>query len=239
MNAPKKIILPKKTLKDIKALVGLYNEKKSIFKTTADTLTQAFMNDERLNKHIHSLKSRIKDSGHLEEKLIRKYKEAKIKGKKFNISGRNLFTEVTDLAGIRIIHLNTKQMDEIKPALEDLLADLKYKVIEKIAYTWDDEHRAYFKKLGFKDGSKDTLYTSIHYIVEVNRLTKARCEIQIRTLMEEVWGEVSHTINYPKETSSISCKEQLKALARVSSGGSRLVDSIFASKQEHDSRSKK
>ena len=58
-------------------------------------------------------------------------------------------------------------------------------------------------------------------------------EIQVRTLMEEVWGEVDHTINYPNPIDSLACSEQLKVLARVTSSASRLVDSIFASVDDH------
>jgi len=46
--------------------------------------------------------------------------------------------------------------------------------------------------------------------------------------MEEVWGEVDHSINYPRPVDSIACKEQILALARSTSAATRLVDSIFA-----------
>ena len=38
---------------------------------------------------------------------------------------------------------------------------------------------------------------------------------------------------YPHPTDSTACREQLLALARVASGCTRLVDSIFASDEEH------
>ena len=57
-----------------------------------------------------------------------------------------------------------------------------------------------------------------------------------RTLAEEVWGEISHTINYPEETGSEACKEQLKVLARLVSGCSRLVDSIVVSYDEYNEK---
>jgi hypothetical protein len=45
--------------------------------------------------------------------------------------------------------------------------------------------------------------------------------------MDEVWGEVSHRINYPDESANQSCRSQLKVLARLTTGCTRLVDSIF------------
>ena len=71
------------------------------------------------------------------------------------------------------------------------------------------------------------MYTSVHYVIEPNRRTKYTCELQVRTLAEEVWGEVDHTINYPIATPIIACKEQIAVLARVTSGCTRLVDSLF------------
>ena len=46
--------------------------------------------------------------------------------------------------------------------------------------------------------------------------------------MDEVWGEVGHSINYPHKNGDIACREQILALARVTSGATRLVDAIFA-----------
>ena len=51
--------------------------------------------------------------------------------------------------------------------------------------------------------------------------------------MEEVWGEVDHSMNYPHEVESLACREQLKVLARVTSSATRLVDSIFVTLNDH------
>jgi ppGpp synthetase/RelA/SpoT-type nucleotidyltranferase len=71
------------------------------------------------------------------------------------------------------------------------------------------------------------MYTTVHYVIEANQRDKISCEIQVRTLADEVWGEVSHRVNYPEECQIASCKDQLKVLARLTSGCTRLVDSIF------------
>lgn len=71
------------------------------------------------------------------------------------------------------------------------------------------------------------MYTTVHYDVVANRETGIRCELQVRTLMDEVWAEVSHRVNYPMDSPSATCQDQLKVLARLTSGCGRLVDSIF------------
>ena len=71
------------------------------------------------------------------------------------------------------------------------------------------------------------MYTTVHYVIGANQRTRIACELQVRTLMDEVWGEVSHRVNYPNDSPSATCQHQLKVLARLTSGCTRLVDSIF------------
>lgn len=228
-----KIFLSKKVIISIDEAVKHYEEHRASFESIVRSLTSDILDHPELKEIVHSVKFRTKDPASLKKKLLRKAKEAKQQKKKFNISSNNLFSKITDLAGIRILHLHPKQMLRLKPLLENLLSDLKYETIERIAYTWDEEYKLMFLKMGYKAKFKPSMYTSLHHVVTANRRKQLSCEIQVRTLMEEVWGEVDHTINYPDESSSLACKEQLKALARMSSAGTRLVDSIFASHEEH------
>jgi putative GTP pyrophosphokinase len=168
----------------------------------------------------------------LRYKLIRKFAEANVAGKPLNITKDNLFYKINDLAGFRILHLYTHQFEYIHKALLDLFNEERYRLVERpTARTWDDESREYFRSFDIKTLSSSSMYTSVHYIVEPNRRTKITAEIQVRTLAEEIWGEVSHKVNYPRSTRNIACSEQIKVLARVTSSCSRLVDSIFKSEE--------
>ena len=68
-----------------------------------------------------------------------------------------------------------------------------------------------------------------------NAKSDVTCEIQVRTLFEEIWGEIDYTINYPHATNSIACKEQIRVLAKLVSAGTRLADSIFRTYDEYKS----
>ena len=191
------------------------------------------MEHAKLRPLIHSTKRREKDPSHLRDKLERKAKEALQKKKVFVIHEKNLFDHIGDLAGVRLLHIHTEQLSVIHPTIVEILGFHKYKFREKpLVYIWDVERIEFFKKLDLDVQIRPRMYTSVHYVVEPHWGGVA-CEIQVRTLAEELWGEVSHTINYPNETESIACTEQLAALARVASGCTRLVDSIFASLSEH------
>lgn len=97
--------------------------------------------------------------------------------------------------------------------------------------------RDFFEELGLQTQIRESLYTSIHYVIKPNNNPNSICcEIQVRTLFEEIWGEIAHTIDYPHPTGSVACREQLKVLAKLASTGTRLADSIFRSLQEHNGR---
>lgn len=186
---------------------------------------------------IHSIKSRIKDAEHLRDKLQRKIQS----GRKITIS--NFRNEVTDLIGVRILYLYQDQFEIIHNEIMRQINERKeWKLMEEPkAYTWDPEAAKTYDDLGIRHEIKETFYTSVHYVIRPynNNSQPICCEIQVRTLFEEIWGEIDHTINYPHATDSIACKEQLKVLAKLISSGTRLSDSIFRSYNEYNEINKK
>jgi putative GTP pyrophosphokinase len=218
----------------ITAAVNRFREVEHDFRHFAKTVYSLVSEHPLLVPVIHSVKWRVKNPTHLRRKLIRKTvwdRESKRPPKP--ITAENLFQRIEDLAGVRILHLHTRQMGTIHDSLLRILADQQYVMKGPVANTWDDESRRYFETIGIKTIARESMYTSVHYIVAPNSTSIVQCEIQVRTLSEEVWGEVSHKIDYPGPTRSIACKEQLRVLARISSSCTRSVDSIFESEREH------
>nr|WP_305119311.1 RelA/SpoT domain-containing protein [Tahibacter harae] len=171
---------------------------------------------------IHSVKSRLKDSGHLKEKIRRKWQDGAI-------TKDTLFSRITDLAGVRVIHLYSQQFPSIHRAIHQHVDAGAWSLHEPpIAYSWDPEASSFFRDLGLAAEQRDSYYTSIHYVVKPQSSSQLCCEIQVRTLFEEAWGEIDHALNYPEKTSLLPCREQLRVLAKLASTGTRLADSIFA-----------
>jgi ppGpp synthetase/RelA/SpoT-type nucleotidyltranferase len=188
----------------------------------------------------HSIRHRIKDPRRLKDKLRRKLRDAHEEGVPFDITKDNLFIKVNDLVGVRILHLNTRQIEKIDKVLKAIFLEQQLALQEgPFARTWDDESRTFFAKIGIATQESLTMYTSVHYVVSSKSQTTLTCEIQVRTLMEEVWGEVDHTVNYPHPSKSLACREQILALARATSSATRLVDSIFASVADFERETKK
>lgn len=224
------IVISNTERKLVKTLVAHYVNNRSFIEVMLKQLADAILGSPKLMAHVHSTKWRLKDPSHLEDKLWRKLVEVKKKGKTFTISEKNLFYRINDLAGFRILHLHTQQITSIDRELRAVFKEYRFPLFEEPkARTWDDESREFFRGAGIRPIKSPKMYTSVHYVVESNSSTRGTCEIQVRTLAEELWGEVDHTMNYPQESSILSCREQIKVLARVTSSCSRLVDSIFRS----------
>lgn len=232
------MLAPTKTeLRRAEALVDSYNEARPLVLQFQNQLLGALVTSTELARHVHSFKSRLKDPIHLRDKLLRQMAACKQERRRFEVDRENLLTRVNDLAGIRILHLYTRQIRDIDQQLRAILDEQRFALLEgPFARTWDDESRAFLKGCGIETQDSPSLYTSVHYVVSSASRTTITCEIQVRTLMEEVWGEVDHSINYPHQADSLACREQLKVLARITSSATRLVDSIFLTLDEHNAR---
>lgn len=223
------------TAEETTLIDGLVNHYREHELGRAERLADALLKlaaDRSLRPHIHSLKMRAKDPEHLRDKLLRKLIKCKSEGSEFPITKANLFEKINDLAGIRILHLHTAQFPAINQILKQLLQSEEYEIIEgPKARIWDAEYAGIFENYGIQTESNSRLYTSVHYIVATGNREVRTAEIQVRTLAEELWGEVDHTLNYPHPTAITTCQEQIKVLARVTSSCTRLVDSIFLANQ--------
>lgn len=178
---------------------------------------------------VHSVKWRLKDESHLYAKILRKIADGK------EISPDNLFQTVTDLVGVRVLHLHQAQFPSIHGEILKRVSEGDWVLGESPkAFTWDPESKSFFEGLGLATEIRPTFYTSIHYLVRPNQDSPLCCEIQVRTLFEEIWGEIDHILNYPIPSESIACKEQLRTLAKLVGTGTRLTDSIVRSVAEFD-----
>jgi GTP pyrophosphokinase len=176
----------------------------------------------------------VKDPDHLRDKLVGKLCDAKKANRKtLGITTANLFAKINDLAGVRLLHLHTSQFVNINKELLSIFDEDGYRLLEgPVARAWDDESRQFFQSIDVDTKNSPTMYTSVHYILRANSKTTLTCELQVRTLAEELWGEVDHALNYPRPNPSEACRELIRVLARMTSGSSRLVDSIFRAHQE-------
>lgn len=210
-----------------KAIVDFFEEKMSDYEMFADRIQSYITRNPILKKNVHSFKRRTKNLTHLDKKIDRKNERLKAKGLP-EINSENAQKNITDIIGIRILHLHQGQFDSIHKELMGYVnkGDIFLYETPK-AYTWDPEYAKYFKSLGIITEEKESFYTSVHYVFKASENSDVTCEVQVRTLLEEVWGEIDHAVNYPEENENKIIKEQLKIFARIVGAGTGMSHSIL------------
>ncbi|EOS9875442.1 RelA/SpoT domain-containing protein [Vibrio parahaemolyticus] len=143
------------------------------------------------NKSVHSVRWRIKDCGHLLAKIVRKLSEGSEKYADINAS--NYDEIITDLVGVRVLHLFKEEWKGIQDFIND-----SWSVVEgPIVYYREGDKLEQFTHCDTKKHSDG--YRSIHSII-TTRLQKkeVKAEVQVRTVFEEAWSEIDHQVRYPK-----------------------------------------
>ncbi|MGL5149340.1 MAG: RelA/SpoT domain-containing protein [Clostridium sp.] len=147
----------------------------------------------RSQKAVHTVKSRVKEPSRLIEKVIRKTENRKsIYGDDFQFSVDNYKNEINDLIGIRVIHIFKEQWRDIHEFIVNT-----WNVIEISANVRDGDNVEVFKNLNIDVISRSSGYRSVHYLVEFYPTSqKVIAEIQVRTIFEEGYGEIDHSLRY-------------------------------------------
>lgn len=166
---------------------------------------------------LHSIRGRVKSPEHLVEKIIRKRgKEHSYKYKDIDVS--NYKSIVRDLIGIRILVLAKEEWEGIFDEIVSLFPQNDSSDIRMVespkAYTRYGDRDVFKGKIVSEHSNKG--YRSQHYVICFKGVY---CEIQVRTLSEEVFGEFDHKVKYPY-------RDNNKFLIRYSNTLSQLLDSV-------------
>lgn len=139
--------------------------------------------------------------------------------------GKSEVKDISDMIGIRVLCLFNQDIDEIYKFILKMFKSAKYSIDEINIFGW--ENTAIFNQIfdSFKfeevHGAKNIYnpitrssgYKSIHITGIINPLGY-RFEIQLRTLLQDVWGEMSHKIAYKQKGSYSYINNSFKLLAR-------------------------
>ncbi|SEQ22212.1 RelA/SpoT domain-containing protein [Giesbergeria anulus] len=144
---------------------------------------------------VHSVRWRIKDTEHLMEKIVRK--RAAGEEKYASIDPSNYFKVVTDLVGLRALHLFKEDCFSIDRHLRNTWATAE----DPIAYVRKGDPADLgqrFSELGFEVKEHPAGYRSVHYVCVTQPMQRmVYAEIQVRTIFEEAWSEIDHRVRYP------------------------------------------
>lgn len=161
--------------------------------------------------YVHSLKVRVKHPEHLVEKIIRK----KLERPKLKLTEKNYRTHITDLVGIRALHLFKDYWQPIHEFVKSIWTLHE----EPIAYVRKGDSEAVqnlFRASGCRVRSHKFGYRSVHYLIQSQPTKEVQlAEIQVRTLFEEGWSEIDHQIRYPRHSSDPQLADFLTIFNRL------------------------
>lgn len=208
-------------------LEGIYNDyHKEIHKLTPSGTY--LLNLLMKSSLVHSVRYRIKDPEHLIEKIIRN----RIKEPEKIITLENYKIEITDLIGLRALHLFKEDWHQIHEFIKNTW-DLKHNPVANFREGDSPEFQNKFEALGCDLKKHPFGYRSIHYIVETKPAkNKYYAEIQVRTIFEEAWSEIDHTIRYPYDQNNPVFGQFLLILNRLAGSADEMGTFIQFLKKE-------
>jgi ppGpp synthetase/RelA/SpoT-type nucleotidyltranferase len=183
-------------------LISFFKEKEN-YKILAEHLVRFISDDPSAPKEsIHTILYRIKDESRLIEKIDQENSNS---GSGLELITKNNFHErIGDIIGIRIICLRLSDIVKVEEYLEFLVEEKILKFIQN-----PDHKRSFVLPISLGKTAPQNInlqysgYSSIHYQVKLGensdvseRLKNIQIELQLRTILEEAWGEIDHKYRY-------------------------------------------
>lgn len=164
--------------------------------------------------HVHSVRWRVKDASHLVSKIVRKLADGVDKYDQIN--AENYLDIVTDLIGVRVLHLFKGDFAKLHESVVSTW-ELSERPVAYVRAGDSDGLRLLYRELGLDVAQHSDGYRSIHYILKTNFTKQAvNCELQVRTIFEEGWSEIDHTLRYPDFSNDSLVQEFLQLFNRIS-----------------------
>ncbi len=229
-----------------KELIEIYED---YSKSLKELETEGIYLSNRLqfSEEINSVRWRIKDPIHLLTKIVRKRKEAikekNNKSKYLSINVGNYKEIITDLIGLRAIYLFKHHWKIVDTYVCDNFRINKDEDIV-IYHAPEDDLSFYYEngyvkqvngiELKYSRSEKASKYRSTHYIIDANFPHNFKLELQIRSILDEAWGEIDHFLRYPDHQEDAQLKRQMTVLNGAINGCEEIVTTYFKEFQERN-----
>ncbi|WP_177333724.1 hypothetical protein [Pseudomonas sp. NBRC 111127] len=184
---------------------------------------------------VHSVRWRVKDPEHLLEKIIRKQAEGKPSKKYLSISVDNYHNVISDLIGVRALHLFKDDVFKIHQQVISMWG-LAEKPVSYIREGDPEDLVSAFKGCGITPRVHRAGYRSVHYVMKTKPgVTEILFEVQVRTIFEEGWSEIDHRIRYPNFSDNKQIESILKIFNRLAGSADEMGGFIKTLSGELDS----
>jgi ppGpp synthetase/RelA/SpoT-type nucleotidyltranferase len=173
------------------------------YQLLAEELHRLLDEDERFPRgSVYTVKHRLKS----ERRLIQKIEDLNSRQEhtKSPITASTFQDHIADLLGMRIICLRLSDLKKVQEYISSLQAENSILVLEGPV-----QKETFLLRPGKELHPESNVdlqysgYSSIHYIVKLGPSVKppkdlsgTRAELQVRTILEEAWGEIDHRYRY-------------------------------------------
>ena len=183
-------------------MISFFKEKEK-YKRFAEYIVHLIQDDlSAPRESIHTILYRIKDEARLIEKI--EHENVNSANDIKPITHKNFQNRIRDIIGIRIICLRLSDILKLKAYLDLLFEE---KILQSIG---EPNHKRSFVLPLDSDENvlrdlnlKYSGYSSIHYQIKLGKnsdatkdLKEIQAELQLRTILEEAWGEIDHKYRY-------------------------------------------
>ena len=196
-------------------LISFLNEKER-YKKLAEYIVHLIRDDPSSPKEsLHTIVYRIKDELRIIEKIDKQNRELEAGAPP--ITEKNYRTRVGDLLGVRIICLRLSDIEKIEAYLGLLSEERILRFVKG-----PDQKRSFILPVdpgeSISDGMDLTYsgYSSIHYQAALGENSDApsgmedfQFELQLRTILEEAWGEIDHKYRYVRSRNGVALPEYI------------------------------
>lgn len=183
-------------------LISFFKEKEK-YKILAEYFVRLISDDPSAPKEsIHTILYRIKDESRLIEKIDQENMSSEFD--MTPITHKNFHERIGDIIGIRIICLRLSDIVKVEKYLEFLVEEKILKFIRE-----PDHKRSFVLPIDLGKTAPQDIniqhsgYSSIHYQVKLGEnsdtseaFKSVQIELQLRTILEEAWGEIDHKYRY-------------------------------------------
>jgi len=183
-------------------LISFFKEKEK-YKELGEYIIHLIRDDPSSPKEsLHTITYRIKDNLRLIEKIDEENRQLGVEAAP--ITNKNFQERVGDLLGVRLICLRLSDINRVEEYLGLLAEDKILRFLRK-----PDQKRSFVLPIDAGEAIPEGLdlrysgYSSIHYQVKLGENSDAsdvlkglQIEFQLRTILEEAWGEIDHKYRY-------------------------------------------
>lgn len=172
---------------------------------------------------VHSTRVRVKHPDHVIEKIVRKRADGK------DITLENYREKLTDLIGARALHLFKYNWAQIHDSIVAIWEEHE----PPKAYIRQGDPTSLYERVPIAVEVHPKNYRSVHYVIKTNFSRDTHpIEVQVRTLSEEAWGEIDHSVRYPYFEGDPALELSCALLSRLTGSVDELASLISFERQE-------